>query len=289
MPDCLELDIFCATYSAWDRDGYLTVAVDEFGVDDGSGYSSASAKNYEGHHPLGILSRPLDPVLDSQGQADPKQSTIVLRMLEGGRGSVLPLEDTRVMPLLPAIRKGETILYGSAWGQFVRLHDDGTISLYTTTTSAIVGGGKPLQLLLDPSHGSFEVVVPTGRLRLGPEGFSVQDSSGASMRIGGMSGLPAPLDKIASQFVVQAGSVDLDASIVATGPSEGVSGGAPALATPVQGIITAITTWAGAVQAALAAGTQTTDVASTLSAATAALVSSVSSLASQVPSSSTSA
>lgn len=252
MPDVLELDIQNAAYSGYNPDGYLEVQPDSYGREEDA---STAVAPYWAHHPLGFIARPLDPVL-MNGQADPTQSNILLTGMEGGVGHCWPLEDTRVMPTLPQLQKGESMQYGPLWGNFVRCRKDGSIVISTATAAASQGGGQQVTLTLG-ADGSFQFVGPFGRLIMNQTGFHVTDSSGASMSLGAMGGLPPPLDGAGSVFAVSAGTTSLDSSMVACGPSAGVSGGPPALSLPLMLFLGTLTTAVAATAAAAAAANPT--------------------------------
>ena len=251
MVDALELDIGNATYSSWDEDGFMCVAWDSYGNEDGNTAPGnapvAGTAAFEAHHPLGFVARPLDPILDPDGNADPTQSCNVMIGLMGGKGHAWPLEDTRVMPLLPQLRKGESMQYGPAWGQFCRMHEDGKISFYTTIgqpAADIDNPGDPFYLELDPNPGpsqGFNVVGPWGKLTWGPAGFHARMFGGPSIDLGTIAGVPAPLSSLGSYFRVSAAMSQLNSGIVANGTGKTPNAGAAAVAVPTIVALTALT------------------------------------------------
>ena len=245
--DCLELDLGNATYSGYDSDGFLTVSWDSYGNEDGNSAPGnapvAGTAAFEAHHPLGFVGRPLDPLLDPDGNADPTQSCNVMIGLMGGKGHAWPLEATRVMPLLPQLRKGESMMYGPAWGQFCRMHEDGKISFYTTIgqpASDVDNPGDPIYFEIDPNAGpsqGFNLVGPWGKLMWGPSGFHVRMFGGPSLDLGPIGGAPGPLAALANYFAVSAAMSTLNSSIVATGTGKTPNAGAPAMAVPLLAIL----------------------------------------------------
>jgi hypothetical protein len=227
-----------------DPDGFHSASVDAYGE------GEATSSPNESHHLHGFLSRPMAGVLDqASGEVDGANATQVLVLKYGHRSHAFNCEDPRTVPLLPQLQRGESLMYGSAWGQFVRCHADGSISLVTTSKPASDGTGQPLHLWIRPT--GLEFVAPWGRLVFDQTGFHVKHISGASMGLGSLGGFPAPLDSIASHFSVQAGIVSHDATAVAAGPSQGVQQPV-ALAAPVLEALTAVQVALTSVQAALA-------------------------------------
>lgn len=98
MSDVIEFDIGTALYTAYDDDGFLTVQIDAYGG------QQSGVIPYEVHSPHGLLTRPHDP--DDDGECQ------VLYGLEGGRGHAWFCSDPRVIPYIPQITKGGTVLYG---------------------------------------------------------------------------------------------------------------------------------------------------------------------------------
>ena len=202
-PDCLDLDIQSSVMSSYDADGVLSCSPDAYGELD------ATVEPHWSHHPLGFIGRPLDPALDGKGQADPTQSSMLLVGTYGPNCHAWPLEDVRVMPLIPQLQKGESLQYGPYWGNFSHCRADGTVSMVTTEKPASGGASAQTYLAIGPD-GSLEFASKYGRVIFGSSGFHVNHISGARLDMGALSGFPAPLDAVASHFSVQAGIASID-------------------------------------------------------------------------------
>lgn len=235
----LGFDVGISMLSIYDEDGFLGVQVDAYGEED------SGVHPYEAHSPFGLLARPLDPELDAAGQPRSDRACQVLYALEGGRGHAIPLGDPRVILKLPQLEKGETLLY-SAFGQFVRLDSRGAITLFTTDDGSVDGASVYFQVAPD----GFRWVAPWGMLTFDATGFHVIHASGARIDLGGIYGLPAPLDQVTSYASFQAGAVSADASAVTLGPG---AGHMPLAAQPpLQAYLASIAMALGAIQKALA-------------------------------------
>lgn len=207
-----------ATITATEHTGASVLAqIDQDGGQD------ATTPTWETVHPYGFSARPPDPATDTDG--NPTAGCQALHDWDGSRGFVLPLGDPRLGPSLPAIKKGESLQYGQA-GQFIRCHADGAISLFTTDDAT--PNGRSIFLRLSPDQG-LEFSCPWIRVSCGPNGFHVLHSSGARIDLGSISGVPAPLDALASYVKIQAAMC----SVMGSAVSLGTDGGAANLAAVV--------------------------------------------------------
>jgi hypothetical protein len=137
--------------------------------------------------------------------------------------------DTRAQTIAANLGPGETCTYagghdGNSQGRTL-WKDDGSITQYTTDTNTsqdkggravyfrVARGVNPLTGLPD----GFSCIAPWGSQKFDGTGFHVLHASGASFDLGGLYGMPAPLDQISSYFRVQAGTVNLQASSVSMG------------------------------------------------------------------------
>lgn len=93
-----------ATGSEYDEDNHLGIQIDHFG--------EAGSTLAETVMPFGLLARPLDPAVD--GDASPQEGCTLMWNEEGSRTAAMPLSDNRVVPLLPKLRKGGSMLYCGA-------------------------------------------------------------------------------------------------------------------------------------------------------------------------------
>lgn len=153
-----EWDISIPTMSVYDADGYLGIQVEGFG--DGAGVDHG-----EVHTPYGLISRPLDPTVDAQGRIDPAKSGQALIVWDGPRMHVIPTQDCRVIPKLPRVKKGGSMLYG-ATGSFMLI--DGETGSHTTYipcrfTGDTPGGSASISVNVDTPGAEFiSVVHPSG-------------------------------------------------------------------------------------------------------------------------------
>lgn len=85
-------------------EGVIKVAVDQHGV-------GAGAPTFECISPLGLLSRPMDPVVGPDGTMSTGANCLFAR--EGGEGFAMPTNDPRWIAKIPQPTKGSTILYSA--------------------------------------------------------------------------------------------------------------------------------------------------------------------------------
>jgi hypothetical protein len=198
-----------------DEDGFYGLQVDAYGEDE------SGVVPYEMHHLYGFLGRPTDPGGDADGEVDPAKAGQVLYALEGGRGHAWPLEDPRVLPRLPVCRPGESVMY-AAPGQFIRLHENGAISLCTSDVgdpdvpTAKGGSFQGKNVMLQITHDGLYFVAPWGRLIFDATGFHAVHQSGARLDLGTIGGLPSILG--GTYASISADNVTLDSSRVTSGP-----------------------------------------------------------------------
>lgn len=191
-------------------------------------------------HPYGFASRPVAPDPDGTGCS-------MLTAEQGSQGFAWLANDPRIQAKLPNLRAGESIQYGPT-GQFVRCHEDGSITLATTEDATTDGHSIFLRVsptVTEPSgriRGGLEFVSPWGTLTFGPDGFHAIHSSGARLDLGAIGGLPAPLDTMTSYATLTAAVASIQASSVA----QGTDGGAAHTAA-----LTALTTLLGVMAAAI--------------------------------------
>lgn len=216
----LELDIGLALFSALDGNGFLTIQPDAYG-EQKSGMAPC-----ETHHPLGMIARPLDPVVDKGGTPDPTQAAQLLRLDEEGKSHVLALEDPRAVANLPPIQKGESVVY-NCFAQFVRLAADGSVTLFTTSDGTTNGQSVYQRV----ETGAFKQVAPWGTATFDWSGWHVQTKAGGRFSLTGIAGLPAPFSAmLASCALLEAQTIVLEGT-VQLGAGEGQL--PVALATPL--------------------------------------------------------
>lgn len=176
--------------------------------------------------PLGFISVPLEPEMDSQSNTEPvaAKSCVALRLTQGSRGYSLPLYDPREIAFIPNLVAGDRIWHG-AKGTFVRHMADGTIATATTTA-----GGPPKEDNGDAAQAVVSMVAPDGHTDFGPWGRQVFDqmswrmthAGGARVAFGAISGLPGPMGGSQSFARIEAKIIELNGQAVSIGP-----GGSP--------------------------------------------------------------
>lgn len=205
----IELDIGIAMGSEVDNKGHLSVQID------GYGEGQAGVAPYEVQAIGGILRRPLDPVVDGEGNPDPTKACPTMYGMEGGRGHAFPLLDPRTVAKMPVIQKGEALVPGDA-GQFIRFHVDGATTTMTTDAAGDPSGNA-VYFRVKPD--GLEFVAPWGTLTFDASGFHVDHpASGAKLHLGYVGGLPAPLDAVGSYVTIEGGVVSINGAMVSVGP-----------------------------------------------------------------------
>lgn len=167
----------------------------------------------EVHFPYGLFARAPDPKRSASGEVEATGAATALYWVDSYDLHVMPLEDPRAVDRLPTLKQGETCLYAQA-GQFIRLHEDGSISLATTDKGGKLEG-RPVTLQIGPTGLFF--AADWGRLVFDKTGFHAVTTSGARIDLGPISGLPAPLDALSTMAVLKAGTITLDAASVSMG------------------------------------------------------------------------
>lgn len=228
-PNPLNFDIATQLSSQIDEDGFEDVQ------QNAEGEGSSGASPMERHHFYGCWGRALDPVVSQvpagqpgSGQPDPAKGAQMLFAFEGSQAHGWTMEDPRVVPVIPTPDKGCAVFYGinPAAGQsgtllgccFVRTHQDGRISIATTTT----GGGQDGQTVLEEvsQNGFVRQAGPYGTERFGSfgppggsalfTGYQLSVAGGARMTMGYIGGLPAGLGtsiKLTASMVRISGNV----------------------------------------------------------------------------------
>ncbi len=187
---------------------------------------------------FGFASRPAN--------ADTDGACMALVAVEPNAKRVIATRDNRFVSRPAILKPGETMVYGAA-GQFIRCHEDGSISLFTTDDGT--ADGRSIFLRVSPQDG-FQVSTPWGRMSFGPNGFHVLHSSGARIDLGAIGGVPSigPVD-IGSYAKIQAAMCSLHGSAVSLGTSSGGANNEAVLT-----LITLLDTLAAIIDAKLVAG-----------------------------------
>lgn len=228
MPQPFTFDMGHVLYSeVSEADGYHEMQVSMTG---GGGTSAGAV-----HFPYGVFARAPDPS-KAGDEVDPAGATVALYWRDGNELHAMPLEDSRDVDRLPLLKKGETILYAHA-GQFIRLHETGTISFATSTKGGALEG-DPVTFQIKSTGLYF--TAPWGRLIFDRTGFHVVTTAGARIDLGPMVGAPG-LDAVGTAAVLKAGSVMIDSPLASIGPI-GVLPDNAVKATPLQAYLTALNT-----------------------------------------------
>lgn len=206
----LAWDLYGASGSELDPDGFLLIQPDHYGEKNGGGPSA------EVHHPYGFASRPLDPEVDADGNLGKRCNVFVA--WEGGQAHVIVGSDPRITPILPPLKKGESVFYG-ARGQFVRCKEDGSVAIYTTADGSLTG--QTVSLSVAP--GTIEMFAPWGTVKFNPTGFHVVTASGATLEMGGIGGMPSPFDALGNWAKLSGAMVQIEGSVISLGTTAGVS------------------------------------------------------------------
>ena len=186
----------------------------------------ATAHNAIWMQHCGFMSRPSIP---SPGKA----ACQAMSFNDSGNLVCFASRDLRGQQLSANLREGETVLYGSgkdgnAQGR-VAIKQDGSITLYTTSNN-LAAGGSGMFLRLGPD--GFRIETPFGRIVMDKSGIHMIHSSGARLDLGGIGGLPAPLDQVSSYATVTAAIVHANggvSTLLGPNPTQQVvgTGGAP--------------------------------------------------------------
>lgn len=163
---------------------------------------------------VGYASRPPNP--DAGVAAC--QGVVICR---GGRDTVIATQDARGQQLAGILKPGESCMYGAgadglAQGRVI-CKQDGSVTMFTTSDNT--ANGKSVYFRVKPT--AFEFVAPWGTLKFDDTGLHILHSSGASFDLGGIYGLPAPLDQLSSYVKAQAATVNLASSAQSFGAGAG--------------------------------------------------------------------
>lgn len=224
----IEFRIHQISYSENDDNGFIGVQFDAFGE------QKSGMPTVEAHFPTGYAARPLDPLVDPDG--NPQFGCNVLVGWEGQEAHAWPLSDPRSRLVTALLQKGEAMMFGAP-GNFVRMHADGRISLFTTDDNT--PNGKTVALQVKPDGFLFS--APWGKITFDATGFHVLHSSGAALDLGAIGGLPTPLDAISSYVKLTGAMIQQEASIIVNGTAAGLAD-APAKSAPLLAALAALST-----------------------------------------------
>ena len=159
-----------------------------------------------------------------------------------GRNFCIATRDARGQKLGGNLGHGESCIYAAGetgTGQArVLCKGNGRVTMFTTDDNT--ENGKSVYFSVSPDGMMW--VAPWGTIRFDESGFHILHKSGASFSIGGIYGMPAPLDQISSYARIQAGTVNLKASAQSFGAGTGDAlAGSTAVNSALSAIATALT------------------------------------------------
>lgn len=165
---------------------------------------------------VGFISRPPKP-------QEGKQAAQGVVIKSSDRDVCIASVDNRGLSLAGNLDHGETCVYaagedGNAQGRIV-LKDNGSVTLFTKVGNTEEGKGVFFRVAPD----GLSFVAPWGMIKFDETGLHVLHSSGASFDLGGIYGLPSPLDQFTSYVKMQAASIVGKASTQSFGAGTGRS------------------------------------------------------------------
>jgi len=158
----MEWDLGVATYTLRTEDGFYEVQLDLYGAEE------TGAPAMEAYHPCGFIGRPRDPDVDPDGT--PTLGATVLYGFEGNQGHALHLNDPRVAPLLPEVKKGGAMVYAHRADGKVSFElfdgDDGTWQVYvpsgSTASTIAIDARDPEMVSIQLQHGKGHGITLDG-------------------------------------------------------------------------------------------------------------------------------
>jgi hypothetical protein len=175
---------------------------------------TVTSTNVEWWNHVGFLSRP--------PKAEPgKTSARAVVVPCGQHDAIIASEDDRGLELAGNMKEGETIVYGAgetgaAQGRVI-IKQDGSVTILTTDDNT--KDGKSVYVRVKPD--GIQIIAPWGKIVFDRTGFHVLHSSGASIDLGAIGGLPPPLDSFSSYARLTASAVDIKASTQSSGGGVG--------------------------------------------------------------------
>lgn len=215
----LKVRLDLVRFSTYDANGYLGLQYDAYGEE------QSGVPDVEAFAPYGFWGRPLDPQLDANGEV--VFGAHMLNLWEGAESFAIALGDPRLMPGLPQLEKGESLQHGAS-ANFVRCHADGRVS--TMCTSDGTANGQAVSSVVAPD--GFSWVAQWAQLRHDALGLHYQHVSGATLDMGGVSGLPGPLAGPKSYCQISAVVISIKGTTVqlGTGAFDAAAKATPTLA-----------------------------------------------------------
>lgn len=171
---------------------------------------ATDADSVESIQHVGFCSRPSKPKAGKSAA-----QCVVLKTSD--RDIAIASQDIRALDLYGNLDHGETCMYGAgpdctAQGR-VLIKSDGGVTIFTTSDNTEAGASVYFRVAPD----AFQFVAPWGTVKFDATGFHVLHASGANLHLGGIYGMPAPLDQISSYIKLGAGTVQAESSAMSHG------------------------------------------------------------------------
>lgn len=113
---------------------------------------------------------------------------------------------------------GESLMYGPSYN-FVRCKADGSVAMFTTDNGKSDGQSVYAQVAKD----KFVRYAPWGVERFEQGGYTLVHSSGAMFMMGGIGGLPSPLDSFGNYATISAAMIKLQGATIMLGSELGAA------------------------------------------------------------------
>lgn len=193
---------------------------------------------------VGLASRPPNPEAGKQAA-----QAVILKTSD--RDVAIASVDQRGLGLYGNLKAGETCAYaagadGESQGRTL-WKGNGSITHFTTSDNTV--DGEAVYSRTSPT--AFEWVAPWGVMKFDSSGFHINHASGARFDLGGISGMPSPLDQLSSYVRIQASSFISNSTCQSFGADAGHQ--PLASATAVKALFAAMQAEIVALQAAVAA------------------------------------
>lgn len=168
---------------------------------------------------------------DPNETLDPTRAQGTKILARNSGGEVIPQNGSQVVVVRPAGIDGPGCWHvvcnpGAVFGPvlpadggtFIRRGRDGTVSIGTTTD-----GTKDGQLIyFQIKRDGFVFLAPWGKITFDQGGLHALHHSGARLDLGGLGGLPAPLDTMSSYAQLGASIMRFNGAAITLGPDAGV-------------------------------------------------------------------
>lgn len=159
-------DMYLCGVTEFDADGFLLASLDSYGQD--------ASQPQEVVSPGGTWFRPRAPTADAHGNI--LSGCPMLGAWEGGKGLLIPLQDTRAVPKLPQPKEGGAGTFGdTGQGQLPFASFDGETGSWTLYVPYAFSGttpGKAMLIAVDVASGNESISIVHG------DGMSITMAAG---------------------------------------------------------------------------------------------------------------